>query len=126
MPLGDSIGVHKHLGEDEMRQAICNAIATRQLLAFSYEGFERIVEPHRCGHNTAGHDALLAWLVRGHSESGAGPGWRTYLLIEVRLLRALEETFAAARPGYHPADGSMRPVYCQLPPGSADSGAVGP
>jgi hypothetical protein len=43
-----------------MRQAICYAIAAHQLLAFRYEGFERNVEPHRCGHNTAGHDALLA------------------------------------------------------------------
>jgi hypothetical protein len=99
-----------------MRQVICDAIAAHRLLAFGYEGFERIVEPHRCGHNTAGHDALLAWLVRGYSDSGAGPGWRTYLLTEMRLTRALEETFASARPGYNPADGSMRLVYCQLPP----------
>jgi hypothetical protein len=101
-----------------MRQVICDAIAARQLLAFGYEGFQRIVEPHRCGHNTAGHDALLAWLVRGYSESAAGPGWRTYLLTEMRFTRALEETFASARPGYNPTDGSMRLVYCQLPPGS--------
>lgn len=109
-----------------MRQAICDAIAAHQVLAFSYEGFERIVEPHRCGRNTAGHDALLAWLVRGYSESGAGPGWRTYLLTEMRLIRALEEPFASARPGYNPADESMQVVYCQLPPGSADPGAMRP
>ena len=102
-----------------MRQTICDAIAARRLLAFSYEGFERIVEPHRCGHNTAGHDALLAWLVRGYSGSGAAPGWRTYLLSQMRILRALEETFVSPRPGYNPADGSMRLVYCELPPGSA-------
>jgi hypothetical protein len=102
-----------------MRQAICDAIAARRLLAFSYEGLERIVEPHRCGHNTAGHDALLAWLVRGYSESGAGPGWRTYLLTEMSDIRALSETFASARPGYNPNDGSMQLVYCQLPAGAA-------
>src|SRR3990170_7132739 len=109
-----------------MRQAICDAIAAHQLLAFTYEGFERIVEPHRCGRNTAGHDALLAWLVRGYSESGAGPGWRTYLLTQMRLIRALEEPFASVRPGYNPAHGSMQVVYCQLPPGSAEPGAMGP
>jgi hypothetical protein len=102
-----------------MRYAICNAIAAHHLLAFSYEGFERIVEPHLCGHNTAGHDVLLAWFVRGYSESEAAAGWRTYLLTEMRNLRALEETFASVRPGYNPSDGSMRLVYCQLPPGSA-------
>jgi hypothetical protein len=102
-----------------MRQVICNAIAARRLLAFSYEGLERIVEPHRCGHNTAGHDVLLAWLVRGYSESGAGPGWRTYLLTEMSQVSALEETFTSARPGYDASDGSMRLVYCELPPDSA-------
>ncbi|HYT87171.1 MAG TPA: hypothetical protein VEL76_00495 [Gemmataceae bacterium] len=102
-----------------MRDTICGAIAAKQLLAFSYEGSERIVEPHLCGHNTAGHDALLAWFVRGHSESAAGPGWRTYLLTEMREIRRLGETFAHARPGYNPTDGSMRLVYCQLPRGAA-------
>ena len=58
-----------------MRQVICSAIAAQQLLAFSYEGSERIVEPHLCGHNTAGHDALLAWFVadtpsQGHARVG--------------------------------------------------------
>jgi hypothetical protein len=101
-----------------MRQLICSAIAAHRLLAFTYEGRERIVEPHRCGHNTAGHDVLLAWLVRGYSESGAGPGWRTYLLTEMRLAGVLEETFLSARPGYDPADGSMPLIYCQLPPDS--------
>ncbi len=103
----------------QLRHSICNAIAARRLLAFSYEGFERIVEPHLCGNNTAGHDALLAWFVRGHSESGAGAGWRTYLLTEMRNLRALEETFASVRPGYDPTDGTTRRVYCRLPRGSA-------
>jgi predicted DNA-binding transcriptional regulator YafY len=101
-----------------MRQAICSAIDAHQLLAFGYEGTERIVEPHLCGNNTAGHDALLAWFVRGHSDSGARPGWRTYLLTEMRDVRALEETFPSARAGYNPTDGSMRLVYCRLPPDS--------
>lgn len=100
-----------------MHPVICSAIEAHRLLAFSYEGSERIVEPHLYGHNAAGHDALLAWFVRGYSESGAPPGWRTYLLNEMHNIRALEETFAAARPRYNPTDGSMRIVYCRLPPG---------
>jgi hypothetical protein len=34
-------------------------------------------------------------------------------------IRALEETFASARPGYNPNDGSLQSVYCQLPAGAA-------
>jgi hypothetical protein len=102
-----------------MRGMICDAIAAKRLLAFRYEGHERVVEPHLCGHNTAGHDALLAWFVRGYSESGAGPGWRTYLLSLMRSIRQLEETFERAREGYNPTDGSMPLVYCQVPRGAA-------
>ena len=102
---------------ESSRSQICDAITARRVLAFSYEGLERVVEPHRCGHNTAGHDALLAWLLRGYSGSGTGPGWRTYLLSDIRNIRALEETFTSGRPGYNPAEVSMRLVYCQLPPG---------
>ena len=98
-----------------MRHVICDAIAAKRLLIFEYDGYERVVEPHLCGHNTAGHDALLAWFVRGHSESAAGPGWRTYLLSQIRHVRPLEETFKRAREGYNPTDGSMRLVYCQVP-----------
>ncbi|MBA3316484.1 MAG: hypothetical protein H0T50_00130 [Gemmatimonadales bacterium] len=98
-----------------MRHTVCAAIGARQLVAFSYEGFDRIVEPHLCGRNTAGHDALLAWFVRGHSESASRPGWRTYLLAEMSASRVLDERFRSARPGYDPPDGSMRLVYCRLP-----------
>jgi len=102
-----------------MRDMICDAIAAKRLLVFEYEGYERVVEPHLCGHNTAGHDALLAWFVRGYSESAAEPGWRTYLLSQMRSIRLLEESFERARRGYTPTDGSMPLVYCQVPRGAA-------
>lgn len=102
-----------------MDHTICDAIAAKRLLVFQYDGYERVVEPHLCGKNTAGHDALLAWFVRGYSDSEAGPGWRTYLLSEMRSIRQLEETFERARKGYNPTDGSMRLVHCQLPRGAA-------
>jgi len=102
-----------------MRHMICDAITAKRLLVFKYEGYERVVEPHRCGHNTAGHDALLAWFVRGYSESAARPGWRTYLLSQMRSIRQLEGTFERARRGYNPTDGSMPLVYCHVPRGAA-------
>jgi hypothetical protein len=97
------------------RRAICDAIGAKRVLVFQYDGYERVVEPHLCGQNTAGHDALLAWFVRGYSESRAEPGWRTYLLSQMRSVRQLEDTFQRARTGYNPTDGSMRIVYCQMP-----------
>lgn len=97
-----------------MKTAVCNAIIGRRLLSFTYESFERVVEPHLCGQNAAGHDVLLAWLVRGHSKSDPRPGWRNYLLTEIRSLQVLEETFEEPRPGFKPDNPRIVTVYCKL------------
>jgi hypothetical protein len=97
-----------------LRQVVCGAITAKQLLAFRYEGFERVVEPHLCGRNEAGHDVLQAWFVRGYSQSEARAGWRTYLLSEMHEVRALHDTFEQARNGFNPNGRSIRLVYCHL------------
>ncbi len=97
-----------------MKEIVCNAMTNRRLLSFAYEGFERVVEPHLCAQNAAGHDILLAWLVRGHSKSEPRPGWRHYLLTEMRNVKVLEETFDKSRPGFKPHDRRMTTIYCKL------------
>ena len=97
-----------------MKEIVCNAMTNRRLLSFTYEGFERVVEPHLCGQNAAGHDVLLAWLVRGHSKSEPRPGWRHYLLTEMRSVQVLEDTFDKSRPGFKPHDSRMATIYCRL------------
>jgi hypothetical protein len=93
---------------------ICDAIRARRLLRFVYEGYERVVEPHLYGVNSAGHDAVTAYLVRGWSASETAPGWRTYLTSEMRDPAALADGFAGSRPGYNPGDPRMREVYCRV------------
>ena len=97
-----------------MKEIVCNAIAKKKLLSFGYEGFERVVEPHLCGQNVAGHDLLLAWVIRGHSKSDPRPGWRNYLLTEMRNVRVLEDTFDRARPGFKPHDSRIITIHCRL------------
>jgi hypothetical protein len=97
-----------------MNVVICDAIRARRLLRFFYDGYERVVEPHVYGMNAAGREALSAWLVGGWSKSDPEPGWRMYLLGEMRDVAALAEGFEGARPGYNPEDSRMAEVYCRL------------
>ena len=97
-----------------MHEIICDAIRARRRLRFVYDGYERIVEPHVYGINTANHEALRGWLVAGWSESEAAPGWRTYLVREMHDVHALAQGFAGPREGYRADDRQMRQVYCRL------------
>ena len=103
-----------------MNVVICDAIRARRLLRFVYDGYERIVEPHLYGVNSAGHEALSGWLVSGWSKSEPEPGWRMYLVSEMHDVAATAESFSGARPGYNSGDSRMERIFCQL------DGAAGP
>ena len=97
-----------------MNVVICDAIRARRLLRFVYDGYERVVEPHLYGVNTAGHEALSGWLVSGWSSSDPEPGWRTYLVDQMHDVAALAEPFRVTREGYNPDDSRMTRVFCRL------------
>lgn len=103
-----------------MLTAICDAIHTRRLLMFAYGDSVRVVEPHLYGVNSAGHEALRAWLRPGLSRSDPRGGWRMHLAAEMRELQVLDERFAGRRAGSVPDDGQMRYVHCQLVADAAD------
>lgn len=94
----------------------CTAIARRQLLIFGYADAVRIVEPHVYGRNTAGHDALSAWLRPGQSRVDPDGGWRMYLIDGLVSPQLLPEVFAAPREGYNPDDPHFETIYCRLDP----------
>jgi hypothetical protein len=74
----------------------------KKLLQFSYGNHLRVVEPHILGRDSAGHDVLSDYLVRGYSESRKQPYWRFFLLSDLKLLTMLDETFSGPRKGYYP------------------------
>jgi predicted DNA-binding transcriptional regulator YafY len=97
------------------QEIICDAIQQKRLVQFWYDGGNRTVEPHMIATNEAGHRALSAWFVSGHSNSGERPGWREFLLSEIRNAAALNENFAGPRPGYKPDGGKkFNSVTCAL------------
>ena len=97
-----------------MNSIICEAIAKRKLLQFSYDDLTRIVEPHLFGRKTSGNDVLLAWLVEGYTESDREPFWRNYAVENMDFLIMLDETFEGTRVGYNPDDKTMEEIYCRL------------
>lgn len=96
-----------------MNDLICSAITQRHLLRFVYDGYERIVEPHLYGINTANREMLSGYLVAGWSASAPEPGWRNYLVGEMADIHVLGTPFIGPRSGYNPEDRSMRQVFCR-------------
>jgi hypothetical protein len=99
----------------ELRAQLCGAIQRRSLVMFEYGDLIRVVEPHRFGVNSAGHEMLSGWLRAGYSRSDPAGGWRNYLLRDVSALQVLDAPFAGTRPGYAAQDARMREVFCELP-----------
>jgi hypothetical protein len=110
----------------ELREQLCAAITRRSLVMFEYSDLIRVVEPHRFGINSAGHEMLSGWLRAGYSRSDPAGGWRNYLLSDVSALQVLDAPFAGTRPGYAAHDPRMREVFCELAPSESDAPVEGP
>ena len=104
-----------------MHAIICDAIRAKRLIRFTYDGYERIVEPHLHGINSASHEMLSGWLVGGWSESRPEPGWRNYLVREMHDVHALADSFDGPRPRYNAFDPQVRQVFCRLEPVDANA-----
>ena len=110
----------------ELREQLCAAIRRRSLVMFEYGDLIRVVEPHRFGINSAGHEMLSGWLRAGYSRSDPAGGWRNYLLSDVSALQVLDAPFVGTRPGYVAHDPRMREVYCELDPNETVMPTEGP
>src|SRR5437868_13298041 len=93
-----------------MDAQIVNAIENRQLLRFTYDGGERVVEVHCYGRTSKGNDAIHAYQVRGYSSTGR-MGWKLFTLAEASSMQLLEETFDGPRPDYKTGDKAMISIY---------------
>jgi hypothetical protein len=93
---------------------LCEAIAAKTLLAFTYEGHPRVVAPYCHGFTRAGDEALRAVQLRGTSRSGHSARGKLWIVSKMRLVRTLEERFVADDPDYEPNDSALAPVHCRV------------
>jgi hypothetical protein len=93
---------------------LCEAIGTRKLLAFTYDGHVRVVAPYCHGFTRAGEEALRAVQLRGSSRSGKFGSGKLWVVSKMRLVRTLEEAFDPDDPDYEPNDSAMARIHCRM------------
>ena len=80
--------------------ALKQALKEKRVVVFTYKGHSRTVEPHALGKGTEDKPVLLAWQTAGGSQTEPPPGWRVFLVTEIKELAMTEKTFAKPRPDY--------------------------
>jgi hypothetical protein len=93
---------------------LCEAIATKKLLAFTYEGHPRVVAPYCHGFTRLGDEVLRAVQLRGSSRSGHFTSGKLWTVSKMRLVRTLAEGFVADDPEYDPNDSAMARIHCRV------------
>ena len=91
------------------------AITTRGLLAFTYDGHDRVVIPAAHGrHATTGNSVLRAYQIGGTGKTGAVPSWRLFRQSKIVSPHLTGGTFTENPPGYRRDDAGISPIECQL------------
>lgn len=94
-------------------QVIRAALGERRLLEFTYHEHNRHVEPHALGRLRDGTIVLLAWQVAGGSRSEPPPGWRSFLLSDIKDLKPAAEQFTP-RADYRPEKTKLRQILAEV------------
>jgi hypothetical protein len=90
------------------------AIQNRHLLAFTYSGFARTVEPHTYGIDSKGHRALRVYQVSGGSKFGEYVGWKMFNVDKIFGLSELPLLFDGPRPKFKRGDSAFRLITAEL------------
>jgi len=97
-----------------MEYTICKAIQDRRLLHFYYGNYPRTVEPYLVGTTTAGNAALRCYQISSGSASGDVPGWRLFLISEMKYVLAQEASFVPRESEYVRGDSQMTTIVCAI------------
>lgn len=80
-----------------MQDEIYNAILNKSVIGFSYDGRDRICEPHILG--TANRvTQVLCYQTEGGSRRGGIPEWRRFDIAGMENLKLTGDTFDGPRP----------------------------
>lgn len=91
------------------------AIRSRQIISFAYDGHPRIVEPAAFGrHASTGNLVLRGYQVGGSSRTRLVPLWDLFLVEKMGSPAVTGETFAEVPPKYKRDDKHINPILAQL------------
>ncbi len=102
------------LQEAKGNAVVCQAIESRKVLRFFYNGGFRTVEPFCHGVSTAGNFVLRGFQSGGYSESKR-VGWKMFEITKISRLSVLDENFDGRRPHYNPNDSAMVKIFARVP-----------
>lgn len=95
-----------------MNSKICEAINSKRVIQFDYNGGMWLVEPFCYGISSKGNEILRGYQTGGYSESGKPEGWKLFDLSKVSGLEITNISFEGIRPDYNPNDRAMVRIYC--------------
>ncbi len=96
-----------------MNQTIVNAIRNTHVLALTYHGIQRRVEPHAYGSSKRQNDVLRCYQVAGGHVT-PDHDWELLLVSEITALADPQEQFSGPREGYKRGDRGMTTIYAEL------------
>jgi hypothetical protein len=94
---------------------LSKAIQNRNLVAFQYDGHQRVVVPAAFGrHATSGNEVLRGYQVEGTGKSRPVPFWDLFLTGKMSDVEILDRQFTEDPPSYSRDDKHIRPIHAQL------------
>jgi hypothetical protein len=96
-----------------MLETIINAIRSREVLSFTYDGLARVLEPHAVGLSTAGNNVLRCYQTQG-SHVTPDHEWDLCKISKISDLRTTGQHFVGERPGYRRGDKHMTNIFAEL------------
>jgi hypothetical protein len=96
-----------------MLQLIIDAIRNRRVLAITYSGIPREVEPHCVGASRTGKDSLRCFQTAG-GHITPGHEWDFITISEITHIAETGANFSGPRPGYNKGDRHMSTIYAEL------------
>jgi predicted DNA-binding transcriptional regulator YafY len=94
-----------------MNDTLLQAIFNKQRLVVTYNGTERLVEPHTYGLDKNGSGKLRVHQISESEEHG---GWRLFSEELITDVRIADEQFSEPRSGYSKDDRHIETIYAQL------------
>ena len=96
--------------EKNINPEICDAISSRKMIQFSYDGGIRIVEPYCYGLTKEGNEVLRAFQIKGYSKSGNPYGWKLFKVSKIKNLKINEDHFAIGH--HYSLEPTIKIFYC--------------
>jgi hypothetical protein len=97
-----------------MNIIIRNAIGSKKVIEFYYDGGARIAEPFCYGINRKNNEVLCAYQIGGYSSSGNPEGWKLFKVSEISSLKVTDIVFDGDRKEYNPNDKRMTEIFCNV------------